>query len=257
MFVFNKLLSPFLTPLGIAIVLIVIGLGLLLLQRPRLAATVLIITLVELYAFATPAMAAFLSGLLEHQYPPQALAATPNADVIVVLGGTTEPALPPRQAPELNERADRLLHTADLYKAGKAKWIIATGGNWLSPSQIGSEADDMRDILIRMGVPAEAIIVEGNSVDTGENASLTAPIMRQRGFTTALLVTSAVHMPRAMAAFRRVGVAVTASTTDVIDAPSGDWPVLGFLPSAQGLVHSDGAIHELIGMLYYRMRGWA
>ena len=80
--------------------------------------------------------------------------------------------------------------------------------------------------------------------------------MRQRnGFQSALLVTSAAHMPRAMAIFRRAGIPVIASTADVqiIDIA---YP-FAVLPDAYALLATTNAIKEWIGLLVYRMRGWA
>lgn len=257
MFAFDKLLTPFLTPLGVALVLGLFVLLLMLFGRRKLAAMLLFVSLGGLYFSSTPFVAEQLSGLLEHQYSPQAMAITPNADVIILLGGATDPALPPRQDPELNSRADRLMHAADLYKAGKAKWIIASGGSWLYPSLQRSEAADMKDILMRFGVPDAAILTEAESEDTGQNASLSAALMQQRKLTTALLVTSGIHMPRAMAVFTHAGITATASSTDIVDVISPDWPALSWLPSPLALVATGDALHELAGMLYYRLRGWA
>jgi uncharacterized SAM-binding protein YcdF (DUF218 family) len=257
MFAFDKYVTPFLTPLGMSLVLLVLGLVLLAFGRRRWAGAVLLATLLGLYAASTPFVAGWLSGLLERQYPPVAMADTPDADVIVVLGGATGPALAPRQDPDLNEHADRLMHAADLYKAGKAKLVLASGGNWRHPSLNLSEATDMRDVLMRFGVPADAILMEKSSLDTGQNADFSARLMREHHLATALLVTSGIHMPRAMAAFRRAGVPVTASATDIVDAGTVDWLVLDWLPSPMALVHTGDALHELVGMLYYRLRGWA
>jgi uncharacterized SAM-binding protein YcdF (DUF218 family) len=177
--------------------------------------------------------------------------------VIILLGGATNPALPPRQDPDLNEHADRLMHAADLYKAGKARLIIASGGSWRYPSINRSEAEDMRDVLMRFGVPGDAILVEGKSRDTNENAAFSAELMRQQHLATALLVTSGAHMPRSMAVFRRAGINATASATDIIDAGSVDWPALDWLPSPVSLVQTSEALRELIGNVYYKLRGWA
>jgi uncharacterized SAM-binding protein YcdF (DUF218 family) len=256
MFVLDKLVSPFLSPLGAALVLILLAFLLMLLQRRRSAAVVLAVVLVGLYGVSTPRVADLLAGSLEAAYPPRPLDDTPTADVIVVLGGATAPALPPRQAPELNQHADRLMHAADLYKAGKAPVILASGGNWLFPSLGGSEAQDMREILARFGVPAAAVVLEAGSDDTAGNARLTAAAMADHGWRTALLVPSGDHMPRAVAAFRRAGLSVIPSATDIVDAPSPDWPELAYLPSAQALLDASEALHELLGLVYYRMRGW-
>jgi uncharacterized SAM-binding protein YcdF (DUF218 family) len=257
MFAFDKYLSPFLTPLGIALVLALLVLILMAAGRRKLAFVLLLATTTGLYLTATPFFAQALSATLERQFPPVALTASPTADVIVLLGGATDPALPPRQDPDLNAHADRIMHAADLYKAGKAKWIIASGGSWRDPSLGRPEALDMQDILMRFGVPESAIFLEVKSEDTGQNAELSAALMHQHNLTTALLVTSGIHMPRAMAAFRRTGIEVTASPTDFVAVASPDWPALSWLPSPEAEVETGEALHELAGLIYYRLRGWS
>ena len=257
MFAVDKYLTPFLTPLGAALVLLALTLFLLASGRRHSAFALLLVSTLALYLASTPFVAAALSGLLERDFPPVAVADSPSADAIILLGGASEPALPPRQAPHLNRHADRIVHAAELFKAGKAKWIIASGGSWQFPSANRPEAADMRDLLLSLGVPASAILLEPDSRDTGANASLSAAVMTTNHLATALLVTSGIHMPRAMASFRRAGVAVTASTADVYAIASPDWPVTNWLPSPLALVETSEAVHELAGMLYYRLRGWA
>jgi len=99
--------------------------------------------------------------------------------------------------------------------------------------------------------------MEGKSLDTGQNADFSATVMREHNMKSALLVTSGIHMPRAMATFRRAGVDVTASSTDIVDAGSVDWLVLDWMPSPMAMVHTGDALHELAGMLYYKLRGQA
>jgi uncharacterized SAM-binding protein YcdF (DUF218 family) len=84
--------------------------------------------------------------------------------------------------------------------------------------------------------------------------------MRDRGIKRVLLVTSAMHMPRAHGAFRRLGVDAVPATTDirVVEVPdkfAQPW-FMRFLPSAAALSDSTGAIHEYLGYVYYRLRGW-
>ncbi|MDB5561284.1 MAG: hypothetical protein JWN11_702 [Hyphomicrobiales bacterium] len=257
MFAADKYLTPFLNPLGLGLILGLLALLLVRFGRKRAGLGLLLVTLIGLYAASTPFVAGWLAGILERQYPPVAVVASPTADVIVLLGGATAGALPPRQDPDLNEHADRLMHAADLYKAGKSKFIIASGGNWRHPGSDHSEAQDMRDVLMRFGVPSEAILMEPNSRDTNENAAFSATLMQQQHFATALLVTSGTHMPRSMAVFRHAGLDVTASATDIIDAGTVDWLPLDWLPDPGALVHTSEALRELIGTAYYRLRGWA
>ena len=257
MFAFDKYLSPFLTPIGGGLVLAVIALILLLAGRRRSSALLLALTIFGLYVTSTPFLAGWLSGVLERQYPPLAMSATPIADVIIALGGATEPAVPPRQDPELNSHGDRLMHAADLYKAGKAKSHPRLRRQLAPPLFDHAEADDMREVLMRFGVPSDAILMEGKSLDTNQNAEFSAAVMRDHNLKSALLVTSGIHMPRAMATFRQAGVDVTASATDIVDAGSVDWLVLDWMPSPMAMVHTGDALHELAGFLYYRLRGRA
>ena len=107
MFILDKLLSPLLTPLGLALALIGLGWLLLAFGRRRTGLLAVAVACIGLYAVSTDFVAQRLSGLLERQYPPVPVASLPRADAIILLGGMTDPALPPRQAPDLNEHADR------------------------------------------------------------------------------------------------------------------------------------------------------
>lgn len=255
LFLIDKLVTPFLNPLGGSLVLMVVVLGLMAAGLRRTAAGVTAFTLVALYFSSTPFVAEAISGVLERQYPPRPISETPSAEVIVVLGGATAPALPPREGPDLNEHADRLVQAAALFKAGKAPAVIASGGSWRDPDR--PEAIAMRTLLVALGVPEQAIIPEPRSLDTAQNAWFSAELMRQKGWTSALLVTSGVHMPRAVAAFRRAGVTVTPSATDIVDAPDPAWPIFDWLPHPDALAQTSDALRELVGMAYYRLRGWA
>jgi len=103
------------------------------------------------------------------------------------------------------------------------------------------------------GVPARWI--EGRSRDTAENASFSAALLRADGVKRILLVTDAMHMPRARAAFERAGL-------DVVSAPTmffSNQPrsLHAWLPSAEGLRRSWYATYELLGIAWYRLRAAA
>lgn len=258
MFAFDKYLTPFLTPIGAAIVVLLLCWLLLVLRLRRTGTTLLLLATIALYVASTPAFASWLNAGLEGQYPPLAVAQSPTADVIVLLGGATDGPVPPRQEPQVNEHANRILHAAALYKAGKAPLIIASGGTWARPSLGRPESADMSDLLTALGVPVGSILQEGASQDTGENARFTATLMQQHHLTTALLVTSGFHMPRAVAAFRQAGINVIPSEADIYAiADNTDWPALAWLPDTAALKRTGEALHELIGLAYYRLRGWA
>jgi uncharacterized SAM-binding protein YcdF (DUF218 family) len=151
---------------------------------------------------------------------------------------------------------DRIYKAAALYRAGKTPVVIVTGGNQPWSESKTAEADLIRDLLIEWGVPAEAILLEGSSRNTRENALYSKNIMDSIGCEDALLVTSAAHMPRAAAAFRSVGLTVTPVSTDV-RAPQRKLPILiNFLPSADALEMTTDAIREWLGQQVYAWQGW-
>jgi uncharacterized SAM-binding protein YcdF (DUF218 family) len=78
---------------------------------------------------------------------------------------------------------------------------------------------------------------------------------KKHSFNSALLVTSAAHMPRAMATFRRAGVPVIAASADVRVVENSD--PFALLPDAGALPAVANALKEWTGLLVYRMRGWA
>ena len=251
----SKLLPIVLYPLGLAILLALFALIFGRFRRVSRAALLLAVLL--LWLPAMPVTANLLALGWEAAYPPVAVAELPKADAVVLLGGFAAQPMPPRVAPDLNAAADRLFEAARLFHAGKAAHIVASAGNLPWDPVVAPEAHWVGQLLGELGVPADAVILESRSRNTYENALFTAPILRDKGWHSVLLVTSATHMRRAMATFRKAGLDVTAATTDV----QGSFPVasgpLDFLPSADALSATSDMIKEMIGMVYYRLRGWA
>jgi DUF218 domain len=150
----SKLLTLFVMPLGLVVVLVFLGGVLALLRRPRGSAISVAIAMTLLLICAMPAVAEWALASLERQYPPRPLEQTIAADVAIVLGGTVGQPMPPRVALDLSSSSDRILHAARLYRAGKVKRVLVTGGNipWL-PGKM-PEAELIRELLIEWGVPA-------------------------------------------------------------------------------------------------------
>lgn len=258
---FSKLLPLFIYPLGLTCILLLIGLFLSG-RKSRFTFIPILLSLILLLTAANPRIANYLLQSLEQQYPP--LSELPTADAIVVLGGATRPAAPPRILPDLNEHGDRIFYAAKLYKEAKAPLIILSGGRIEWFGQEKSEAQDMAEILQLMGIPAEAMIQEGNSLNTYQNAIYTQKILEENNINRILLVTSAFHMPRAMGIFRRLGINPIAAPTDFFVSEqelaavnySTESKILSFLPEPNSLAHTTLVIKEYIGTLVYRLRGW-
>lgn len=204
-----------------------------------------------------------LVSTLEWQYfPPEPM---PTAEAIVVLGGATHPALAPRPWVEVLEQGDRILYGARLFNQKRAPKLILSGGRvtWRGGSG-ASEADDMKEFAMAMNVPEADIILEGDSLNTRQNAVNVKQILEARSIDSILLVTSAVHMPRSLAIFKKLGInAIPAPTdylvpTDAYASMSDTWEgrILSLLPDAKALEHFTRALKEYVGFGIYRLRGW-
>jgi uncharacterized SAM-binding protein YcdF (DUF218 family) len=251
----SKLIPLFIYPLGFALVISMLAMGILGLST-RLARLLLFVAVTVLWAASTPIVADFLGLTLERRYPPVAVADTPTADAIVVLGGAVEGPAPPRITLDLLDGADRVLHAARLYRAGKAPVILVSGGviPWLG-SDI-PEAESMQLLLEEWGVPGASILAEAASRNTYENAVLTRRVLAERGLQRVLLVTSALHMPRALATFTSAGIDAVPVTTDFTVTYRVHRTAIDFLPDATALSRTTNAIKEYVGYAYYRWQGW-
>jgi uncharacterized SAM-binding protein YcdF (DUF218 family) len=243
-------------PLTLAILLL--ALGLVLRKRrawgPVLAAAALLLILI----FGSPWTAHALVQSLEDRYPDRPVEEMPAAQAIVVLGGSLH--IPNRFHREIGlvEPTDREHRAVRLYKAGKAPIVVATGGNQPVPGGITQvpESHVMSALMQQWGVPESAILVEDRSINTRENAAFTFAMLSARQIRRILLVTSAMHMPRAAATFRKAGFDVIAAPADFhtgwtrLDLPLNWWP------SAHSLDQCDIAVKEWLGVLVYRIRGW-
>ncbi|MEW6166112.1 MAG: YdcF family protein [Pseudomonadota bacterium] len=247
-----KVLTLLLQPPGAAVLALLVALALW--RRRRVAAVLVVFALAWLWLWATPPAAQALRSSLEQRYPVLPIDALPSADAIVVLGGGVEPPAPPRRPMlELRAGADRVLHAAELYRAGKAPRIVVSGGRLPWTGGANSEADAMRALLLQLGVPDSAILREDKSRTTRENMRYTAALLSRLEVRRVLLVTSALHMPRAMANAAALGVEVIAAPTDVEVIPGRRFGVLAWLPDAYMLERSAAAFKEYLGLMHHAL----
>lgn len=252
----SKLLPLMILPIGVVIELTLVALLFLLFGKRKASAAFLVVALVVLWVSSMPIVADSLYGKLEQDFPPVALADIPVRECIVLLGGVVEPALSPRVDVEMMEAVDRVYKAAQLYRAGKGEVLIVTGGNlpWSPFEQ--PEAESIKTLLLQWGVPVSAIVLEGASRNTRENAVNSAALLEKRGCGRPLLVTSAAHMVRSVAAFEKLGIDVFAVSVDVRVIRKTAVTVLDFLPDADALLMTTDAVREWLGRRVYEWRGW-
>ncbi|MBD2125214.1 YdcF family protein [Microcoleus sp. ZQ-A2] len=262
MFLFlSKLLPLFLYPLGLACILMVVAL-VMWWRRSRWVPFPISLALMVLLLASNNWVANGLVKSLEwQQIPPKTL---PTADAIVILGGATKSAFPPRPGVDLSEQGDRVLYGAQLYREGKAPVVISSGGriDWRGGGP--SESADMAQILKTVGVPSSAILQDPTSLNTHQNAVNVKKIMQERGIRRILLVTSAMHMPRSLRIFQRQGIDAIPAPTDFlvsqqeIEEPNSSPQaiLLSLMPDTERIDRTTRALKEYIGMAVYRLRGW-
>jgi uncharacterized SAM-binding protein YcdF (DUF218 family) len=254
-----KILTWIASPLGILALGAFFALALLLVRRLRwLSITIIFVAILQLIGFSSPIVADALLEPLENQARMLAeggkraekILEQKNYAAIILLGGATTPASPPRRPdPDLGSAADRIWHAARLYQQGLAAKIIVSGGRspgLESETAIQTEAQAMRLLLLNLGVPATAIILEEQSRTTRENAALTKKLI---GNQPAALVTSAFHMPRSIKNFQKEGLVVDAFPTDFQVTPEVTPLWARVLPTAGALQKSEMALKEYIALL--------
>lgn len=251
----DKLLAQMGYPLGLSLSLCLLGLLLLALGRRRWGMGTILVAVAWLWLWSMPIVADALTLSLEGPLVQRPVTELPTADAVVVLGGGIVPGPPGWPYPDLGPAADRVWHAARLYHAGKARRLILSGGNLPWQGEQQPETVAMRQFLTDLGVPEAALVVEGRSRNTRENALYSAELMRELGIERVLLVTSASHMPRALGTFRAVGIDAIPAPTDfgVIPQPAH---LMRWLPNADALHDSTLALKEYLGWWVYRWRGW-
>ena len=263
MFFLSKLLPLFVYPLGLSSTLLILSLFLLW-NHPRKAMVSVALALFILFFSSNPTVSKKMVSSLEHRYfPPEPV---PSADAIVVLGGATAPQLPPRPWVEVKEQGDRILYGAKLHNEGHAGTLILSGGRvtWRGGSGKTSEAQDMKQFAMAMNVPEADILLENTSLNTRENAVNVQKILQAQSLDSILLVTSALHMPRSVAIFEKLGINVIPAPTDYLVSTvnyediNKTWQgrVLSLFPDAEAQAQFTRALKEYVGFLFYRLRGW-
>jgi uncharacterized SAM-binding protein YcdF (DUF218 family) len=263
MFVYlSKLLPLFIYPLGLGCILLIVALASE--KHKKLRRALMITALVVLWLGSNRWVSYALARSLEwRNLPPET---TPQAEVIVVLGGGTESADYPRPMTEINSAGDRVLYASELYHAGAAPLILVSGGNLEFSSARGTTpAEEMTELLMLTGVPETAIWPQTQSQNTYEDAYYSAQMLKEKQITEVILVTSAMHMPRAKALFEKQGIAVIAAPTDYtitqqnwdsVFHPSLGEGVINLLPNSGALGLTTNVLKEYLGMLIYSLRGW-
>jgi uncharacterized SAM-binding protein YcdF (DUF218 family) len=178
-------------------------------------------------------------------------------DLGIVLTGVTNSRITPRDRVNFDKGADRVLHTVQLYKSGKIKKILISGGSGLLFGDSISEAEDLAKVFLMCGIPGQDLILEKRSVNTRENALFTKNLLEQKQIKGEyLLITSAFHLRRARQCFNKVGLNPDVFPVDFYSDQRKFTPDVLLLPNEFALSKWTIIIHEIIGMITYKIMGY-
>jgi uncharacterized SAM-binding protein YcdF (DUF218 family) len=237
-------------PDNLLLLIALFGLTSALAGRRRLGFSVLTAALVAMLCIATLPIGAAMLGSLEAQFPEPRVEGP--IDGVIVLGGALNPeAYFAHPGSGINSAVARIIEAARLARDYPTARIVYSGGPRPSEAPNANEGEAARDLLVALGVDPARITLDLESRNTYENAREAARLIEPRPGARWLLVTSAFHMPRAVACFRAVGFPVTAIP---VDFKYRRRESVGF-DFASGLADLDLAAHEWIGLVAYRMLG--
>jgi uncharacterized SAM-binding protein YcdF (DUF218 family) len=227
-FIVKKFISYFIHPYGMFLFLFIVGLLFLIMKKDLRAKKTLILTFGVLFLFSYDPFSNFLVKNLEDQYPKYNY--KEKVKYIHVLGGSCV----------------RTIEGILIHNKLSGSKLIFTG--YAGDMNI-SEAKINETLALSLGVNKNDIILGEEAKDTKEEALFTKKLLDKEPF---LLVTSATHMPRAMALFKSTGLHPIAAP---IDFQTHKIKTYFTLPTLGSLNNSQRAMHEYLGILWSKLRG--
>ncbi len=250
-FLISKLLAFLVNPVfWLIILLLYVWLG----HQELVKRRIIKIIVVLLYVFSNPFL--FDEAMRLWEVPAVSVQSLGVYDAGIVLGTTS------RYDKQLDriqfvQSSDRLFQAIELYKKGKIKKILYSGGSGSVLHQDEKEGPWIKRYLMTLGIPEQDILTEDNSRNTHENALMAEPILNHIAPNGKyLLITSAYHMRRSLRCFEKAGIAVDPYSTDRISGPRK--LELGYLLIPETFTFASWYIlnHELIGFLTYKIAGY-
>lgn len=253
-FMLSKLLAFVLKPLDW---LAMLGIFSLIAKNRRRRRQCVKALIVILLFFSNPWIANQLARVWETGRSDPAGISEPYEAGILLGGYVNFDAATPPGVLNFHQAGNRFTTTLMLYKTGKIRRILLSGGAGRLIGDVPPEAASVRGFLLACGVPDSAILVENASRNTRENALFSKRAVDSIGIgNRCLLITSAWHMRRAKACFDKAGLACDLFATDFYsETRHGNW--LDWLePDWKAFMKWDSLIKEWMGWLAYRWKGY-
>jgi uncharacterized SAM-binding protein YcdF (DUF218 family) len=248
--------SILLQPYSLALLLSALGLAILWRRRRESRGRLMLVTasFAAIVAISEPISGYLALGSLEWSYPPPEPEPA-GIQAVVVLAGNLSPPDGPRRRAELGHTTVyRCIHAAKLYRRLGPLPVLVCGGPAPGGSSCPPVAEVMREFLVEMGVVPTDLLVEADSRTTHENAVGARAVLDPLGYRRVFLVTEASHMPRAERCFRKEGFHVVPSACRY-RATSFKPTAFGIVPTLSAAQACHDALHEWLGLAWYRLRG--
>jgi len=256
MILLKKLLAPILFPLPFCLAMVLLGVVLLWWSKRRRAGTILVAAgSVMLLLLSYAPVANMILAPLENRYhgfgdQDSVLAARLGVRAVVVLGGghVSDPELP--YSGQLGSvSVVRLVEGIRIYRMMAGGKLILSGGAIFDPAP---NAEAMRLVALELGVPDSDIALQPEPQDTYEEVRS----LRDRlGNSPFVIVTSASHMPRAMALLEKAGMHPIPAPTNQLVKQSRQFETSYVFPEALSLLKVETALHEYYGLIWGRLLG--
>ena len=252
MFLISKMTGFLLLPSNLIGFLAGVGLLSLLMRRPRFGRAVLVLAALLLMVGGWSPLGRAALMVLEDRFPQPQL--TEPIAGIVMLGGAVDTHISAeRGEATLNDAGERITAVAELSRLfPQARLLLSGGANHALTTQPVTESAVARDLLVGMGVETQRFELEEHSRTTCENAEQSLLVANPKVGERWLLVTSASHMPRAVACFRAVGFSIIPFPVDYRTRGTPRWQ---FDTVSDGLENVDLAAHEWFGLATYWLFG--
>ena len=252
-FILSKILAFLFSPITWILALTALS---LFLRKPKLKKRFLIASLATGLFFTNPFIAKEFMRMWEPE-PASVYSIRKKYDAVIVLGGGIVTTDAQNKTLTFRNNPDRIMQALWLYKNDKADKILISGGSGSMQYPDMLESVLLRDYLIKIGIPAEDILIDSLSNNTRENAVNSAAILNKHfPGGSFLLITSASHMRRSLGCFNKAGLMVDPFPVD-LTAGDRSWYWMNLLmPQTEALEIWDELLHEIIGCLTYRIIGY-
>ncbi len=250
-FILSKLYSFLLTPFIWVFILLLL---LLIIKNSKTQRKLIIITFSVFLFFSNGFILGELMRLWEIKMMRQPVQ---TYEVGIVLGGGMVTYAKKYDRLIFRKNTDRVLQAVDLYRAGKIKKILISSGSGRIFDKFQNEARLLKPFLLRIGIPEEDILIDTLSDNTRQNALESAKILKKEKIKGKyLLITSAIHMRRAIGCFKKVGIIATPYSTDKLVGDRKFYFDYLFIPNIDVLNNWSAFTHEIFGYLIYAVMGY-